>query len=375
MSAPDQIDGAPHPRDTATLYGQAQAEAAFLSAYATGRLHHAWLLGGPKGVGKATLAWQIARFLLATPPIDTDGLFGAPPAPASLWIDPQHPVARRIQSGGEGGLKSVVRTPNPTTERLRDQIVVDDIRRLGGFFQMSAADGGRRVVIIDAADDMNTSAANALLKMLEEPPANATLLLISHQPSRLLPTIRSRCRSLRLLPLGAADMACALEQAGAPGQDAGGAAAALAELSAGSVGAALTLSLLDGLGLYGDLMALFQRLPDLDRARALKLAETAAQRGNEARLDLLFDLLDLALTRLARCGATGAPPKAEASPEEARILLRLAPDAAAGRAWAQLAQDILARVRHGRAVNLDPAALVLDTLFKIQHTAANILRP
>lgn len=375
MSAPDQIDGAPHPRDTATLYGQAQAEAAFLSAYATGRLHHAWLLGGPKGVGKATLAWQIARFLLATPPIDADGLFGAPPAPASLWIDPQHPVARRIQSGGEGGLKSVVRTPNPTTERLRDQIVVDDIRRLGGFFQMSAADGGRRVVIIDAADDMNTSAANALLKMLEEPPANATLLLISHQPSRLLPTIRSRCRSLRLLPLGAADMACALEQAGAPGQDAGGAAAALAELSAGSVGAALTLSLLDGLGLYGDLMALFQRLPDLDRARALKLAETAAQRGNEARLDLLFDLLDLALTRLARCGATGAPPKAEASPDEARILLRLAPDAAAGRAWAQLAQDILARVRHGRAVNLDPAALVLDTLFKIQHTAANILRP
>jgi DNA polymerase-3 subunit delta' len=368
MSAPDQIEGAPHPRDTPLLFGQAEAEAAFLAAFATGRLHHGWLLTGPKGVGKATLAWRIARFLLTQPPQqEDDGLFGAPPAPTSLAVDPDHPVARRIQAGAEGGLKSITRTPNPTTDRMRDQIVVEDIRRLGGFFQMSAADGGRRVVIIDAADDMNTSAANALLKMLEEPPANATLLLISHQPSRLLPTIRSRCRVLRLGALGAQDMGLALDQAGmaltTPPQ-------AMAELTSGSVGAALSLALLDGHDTYAELISLLGRMPDLDRPRALKMAEAAAQRGAEARLTLLIELLDLALARLARTGAMGAPPATEATPGEADVLRRRAPNAPKGRAWAELAQQISARVQHGRAVNLDPAALVLDTLFKIQKTAA-----
>ena len=196
---PNCVPGAPHPRDTVRLIGQATAEAAFLDAFTSGRLHHAWLLTGPRGVGKATLAWRIARFLLATPDPDPDDMFGVP-APTSLDVDPEHPVARRIAAGAEPGLKSVNRTENENTRRLRDQIVIDDIRALSGFFQLSAADGGRRVVIIDAADEMNPNAANALLKMLEEPPARTTLLLVCHQPSRLLPTIRSRCRTLRLRP-------------------------------------------------------------------------------------------------------------------------------------------------------------------------------
>lgn len=366
MSGPDQIDGAPHPRDTPHLFGQDPAQQAFLDAYATGRLHHAWLLTGPRGVGKATLAWSIARFLLATPPAADDGLFGAPPPPISLAIDPEHPVARRIAAGAEPGLKSITRTPNPTTDRMRDQIVVDDIRSLAGFFQLSAADGGRRVVIVDAADNMNPSAANALLKMLEEPPDHATLLLISHRPSGLLPTIRSRCRTLRLDTLTAEDMARAFAQAGI---DVGTATDALAELSGGSVGAAIRLSLLDGLKTYADLVALIQNLPQFDRAAALKLAETAAARGAEARRDLLFELIDLLLSRLARTGATGLAPGAEAAPQEAATLARLAPDQTMGRAWAQVAQETGARSRHGIAVNLDPAALVLDTLIKISQTA------
>lgn len=366
MSTPDQIEGAPHPRDTPTLFGQDVAEQAFLDAFTTGRLHHAWLLTGPRGIGKATLAWRIARFLLATPPLEDDGLFGAPPPPTSLAIDPEHPVARRIVAGAEPGLKAITRTPNPTTDRMRDQIVVDDIRALAGFFQLSATDGGRRVVIVDAADDMNTSAANALLKMLEEPPERATLLLISHQPSGLLPTIRSRCRTLRLNTLSAEDMARALDQAGI---DVGDATGALAELSGGSVGAAIRLSLLDGLKTYADLVALIQNLPQFDRAAALKLAEAAAARGADAKRDLLFELIDLLLSRLARTGATGLAPGIEAAPGEAATLARLAPDQAAGRAWAQIAQETGARARHGVAVNLDPAALVLDTLIKISQTA------
>ncbi|MFD2738824.1 DNA polymerase III subunit delta' [Sulfitobacter aestuarii] len=362
---PDAIPGAPHPRDTVRLIGQEAAEAAFLNAFNTGKLHHAWLLTGPRGTGKATLAWRLARFLLATPGPDDGGMFDMPSA-TSLDIDADHPVARRLAARAEPGLKSVTRSLNPETKRMRKQIVVDDIRSLGSFFQLSAAEGGRRVVIIDSADEMNPNAANALLKMLEEPPERATLLLISHQPSALLPTVRSRCRVLRLDTLSPDEMTeafAALPEpvAGDPG--------ALAELSGGSVGAALRLSLLGGLQIYAELVTLMASLPRIDRARALKLAEAAATRGAEEKLALLFTLIDLLLARLARTGATGAAPLIEAAPGERDMLIRLAPGPGQGRAWADIAQEISSRAQHGLAVNLDPAALVLDTLQKMGQTA------
>ncbi len=366
---PDRIEGAPHPKETVQLFGQGAAEDAFLTAFASERLHHGWLLTGPRGVGKATLAWRIARFLLAMPLSQEDGLFGdAPPPPETLDISPDHPVARRILSGGEPGLYHIRRTVNEKTGRLRDQIIADNVRDLHRFLGLSAADGGRRVVIIDAADEMNVQAANSLLKMLEEPPARTTFLLVSHQPARLLPTIRSRCRDLRLLPLDPADMEAALVQAGI---DAGGQAAALAQLSQGSAGEAVRLYNLDGLQIYAELVALAGTLPQLDRARAIKLAEAAAARGAETRLDLLYALMDLFLARLARAGATGAPPP-EAVPGEVKVIGQLAPDARAGRLWADCAQEIGARSRHGRAVNLDPAALVLDTVFKLQQASQTV---
>lgn len=365
MMGPDQIEGAPHPRETQILFGQSHAEDVLMNAFAAGRLHHGWLLTGPRGIGKATLAWAIARFLLATPPAQDDGLFGAPPPPESLTIEPDHPVARRITAGSEPGLKSITRTVNEKTGRLRDVIAVEDIRALAGFFQLSAADGGRRVVIVDAADEMNPQAANALLKMLEEPPERATLLLISHQPARLLPTIRSRCRELRLGLLQPDDMAQALDQAGIDTDDT---LPALSELAGGSVGSAIRLSLQDGLPLYREVLALAEALPQFDRARAVKLAEAAAARGAEAKRDLLFDLLEIFLSRVARTGASGFLPAVEVAAGEADILRRLAPNPGAGRLWAEVAQETSARARHGRAVNLDPAALVLDTLIKIGQT-------
>lgn len=366
----DAIDGAPHPRLTPALFGQKAAEAAFLAAHAGGRMHHGWLLTGPRGVGKATLAWRIARFLLDASPDDGGGLFGAPPPATTLDIAPDSPTARRIAALSDPGLCLIRRAWDSDRKppRPRAQITVDDVRRLHGFFGLSAADGGQRVVIVDAADDMNPNAANALLKLLEEPPARATLLLISHQPSRLLPTIRSRCRVLRLGQLAPPDMARAL--AGAGVQVADGDAVALAELAGGSVGEAVRLANLDGLRLYAALVALFSSLPRLDRARALALAETAGARGTEAQTDLLLHLFDLFLARLARAGLGMRAPSAEAAPGEAALFARLSANPARARAWADLHQSLGARARHARAVNLDPVALVLDMVLKVEQTAA-----
>lgn len=362
---PDRVEGAPHPRDTPRLIGQGAAEAAFLDAYAAGRLHHAWLLTGPLGVGKATLAWRIARFLLATPEVGGGGLFDmVPPTPATLDIDSAHPVARRLHAGSEGRHFVLRRVWDDEKKRLKTVITVDEVRRLAGFLHLSAPDGGRRTVIVDTADEMNTAAANALLKMLEEPPPGVTFLLVSHQPSRLLPTIRSRCRELRLSALSPADLAAAVAAAGATADGGPG----LAVLAGGSVGEAIRLANLDGLQTYGAIVGLFATLPRIDRHAALRLAESAVQRGAGERLDLVLSLMELFLARLARTGALGNVG-AEAVPGEAALLARLAPDAAAGRRWAELQQDLGARARHGQAVNLDPAALILDMVLKIDEGA------
>ncbi len=410
LPEPDRLEGAPHPRETERLFGQEKAERAFLAALRSGRLHHAWLIHGPRGTGKATLAWRIARFLLSQGApggrgADDAGLFageapapassapapassapapapgapapnaqapasGAPaPVPESLDTDPDTPLAHRLRALAEPRLFLLRRPVDEKTGRLRQQITVDEVRRLKNFFAMSAADGGRRIVIIDSADEMNQSAANALLKILEEPPEGAVLLLVSHQPARLLPTIRSRCRDLRCHPLSPGDLARALAQAGAeadPGRE-----TALAALAGGSAGEAIRLSALGGLAAYGEICALFSAPSGPDRARALALAESAAARGEAGaeRLDLLLHLFDLFLARLARTGAAG-PHLVEAGEGEGALMARLAPGPAAGRAWAALQQELGARARQGRAVNLDPAALILDMIFRIEETAA-----
>lgn len=367
LPEPDRVEGAPHPRETQHLYGHGAAEEMILAAHGSGRMHHAWLITGARGLGKATLAWRIARFLL-TAPEDAGGLFGPAP-PDSLDVDPDHPVCRRMLALAEPRLCLIRRAPNDKGTALSAVITVDEVRKLRKFLGLSAADGGQRVVIVDAVDDMNPSAANAILKALEEPPPRVTFLLVCHQPARLLPTIRSRCRELRLAPLSAADMAAAMAQAGAEAAN----PAALAELSGGSVGEAIRLAMDDGLALYTKVVALFGSLPRLDRARAVALAETTAVRGAEARFDLTVRLIDLFLARAARCGATGIPP-VEAAAGEAAILARLASGPQAARAWADLAQTLAARARRGKAVNLDPAALLLDMLLRIDETAGQLAR-
>ncbi|MEJ2030748.1 MAG: DNA polymerase III subunit delta' [Maritimibacter sp.] len=366
LPEPDRIEGAPHPRETHRLIGHEDAEAGFLDAFTSQRLHHAWMISGPEGVGKATLAWKIARFLRANPPADPNDMFGAPPAPTSLDTPEDHPVFRQALALAEPGIFLLRRGANDKGDRLSAALRVQEVRRMRAFFSLSVVDGGRRVVIVDSADEMNNEAANALLKSLEEPPAGTIFLLISHTPSRLLPTIRSRCRELRVGPLSPDLLGEALAQAGT---DPGGDAEALGELARGSVGRALTLAHLDGLATYREIVQVFMGAPRYDRAAAIRLANSATGAANVARYGLIIDLLSQFLARLARAGA-GHIPTVPLSPDEPALLARLSPNLHASQAWARLEQDLSARAAHGRAVNLDPAALILDMVFKINETAA-----
>ena len=364
---PDRVEGAPHPRETLHLLGHSEQQAAYLTSYNAGRPHHAWLITGPQGIGKATLAWKIARFLLATPP-DDGGMF-PPPAPVSLDIPPDHPVTRRSIALSEPRLYLLRQGLNETEKAVAQNILVKEVRKLSDYFHLSVADGGRRVCIIDSADDLNTAAANALLKLLEEPPPDVTFLLLSHQPFRLLPTIRSRCRELRLSTLSPDDLATALTAAGAdisPNDQ-----TALAELASGSVGEAFRLTNNDGLKLYTALIATLTTLPRLDRPRAQSLAEAGAGKGAEAQFDLIVTLIDLFLARLARAGTTNQLPP-EAAKGESALIARLSPDPWAARHWADLAQTLGVRARRGKAVNLDPAALLMDMVLRIDETAATL---
>jgi len=368
---PDRISGCPHPRETRRLYGQQEAERAFLAAWAEDRLHHGWLIRGPRGIGKATLAYRIARALIADGPGGGggDGFFGPEPvrAPETLDVPEGCPVAARIRAQSEPRLAVLRRTPSERTGRLSSQITVDDVRSIRRFLGLTAADGGWRAVIVDAADEMNPNAANALLKMLEEPPARTVLLLVAHSPAALLPTIRSRCRSLDLRPLGPADLATALDQAGAPIAPAE--ADALALIAGGSVGEAIRLSAGGGVALYGRLVALMGGGRRVDRGAMMALAEDVAGRGAETLYELAGRLTLTLIGRLARRAATGESGP-EAGSGEAALMQAIARSPAQATLWAEAAGRAAAALRHARAVNLDPGQTIIDTFLDLDATLA-----
>lgn len=186
----DQEPGAPHPRETFAFIGHDGAELALADALGGGRMHHAWLLAGPKGVGKATLAYRFARHALGAKRL----------GPRPLDCDPDDVIARRVAQMAHPDLYVLRRGLNERG-KARREITVDDARELGRFFSLAPSEGGMRVAIIDAVDDLNRNAANAILKTLEEPPARSALLLVCHAPGAALATIRSRCRRLPMRPI------------------------------------------------------------------------------------------------------------------------------------------------------------------------------
>lgn len=306
------------PRNNPELFGHEAAERRLIDACRAGRLHHAWLIAGPRGTGKATLAFRFARWLLAGA--------GGDGAPAdSLALDPGHPVFRRTASGGHADLLVVEPGQDEKTGRVREEIVVDDVRAVGSFLHLTPGEGGWRVVIVDSADAMNRNAANAVLKLLEEPPERALLLLISHSPGRLLPTIRSRCQTLALQGLATTDLARALAALGRDVPEAE--LAALEQFASGSVGRAVAL--LDGGGfeLYRELVellgGLLQPRPRIQPAAAHGFCERISRPQAAESHRLAKELFAWWLARLVRTGALGRAPD-DMVPGEGELLSRLA---------------------------------------------------
>jgi DNA polymerase-3 subunit delta' len=359
-----EVDKA-HPRRTADLIGQAEAEAALLASWQSGRLPHGWLIGGPKGIGKATLAYRFARFLLAEGGGEgAGGLFGD--APERLALPIEHPVFRQVAAGAHPGLIAVERQLSERSKVLSTVIRVDQVRELARFFTLTAAAGGWRIAIVDGADEMNESAANAILKVLEEPPRRALLLLLAHAPNRLLPTIRSRCRKLTLKPLGDTEMTAFLD-ARLPDLTPAD-RQALTRLAEGRPGRALALAEEGGIALYRDLVALLQTLPRLEPERLHALAERHARRDQASVTAhrVWMELLGLWLNRLVLAGAGRAPEAAVDG--EAELGRRLVDGRGLDR-WLELWEKVCRLARQGDGLNLDRKHVVLSALLAVEAAA------
>ncbi len=304
------------PRANPILLGHLDAEATILEAIRTGRMHHAWLITGPEGVGKATLAYRFARRLLAGRP-------GGERTGDTLALDPLDPVFRRVAAGSHADLLTIERVFNEKTKRMKTQIAVEDVRKINGFMSLTPAEGGWRVVVVDGAEELNQASANALLKILEEPPPRAILLLVCSAPGRLLPTIRSRCRRLRLTPLADEAMAelLALYLPQLEADERG----RLITLAEGSPGRAIMLAEDEGLKIAMLVDKLLSDLPAVPVSRGYEIADFLGR--SETGFSTFMDLVRAGVAAAVRESVRG-----RADPDQEK-LVALRPLDAWGELW------------------------------------------
>jgi DNA polymerase-3 subunit delta' len=354
----DRLGDFPHPRETLGLAGHAAAERTLAEAFAGGRLHHAWLFAGRAGIGKATLAYRMARHVLARPE-ERD------PTAGSLAVPPDSAAVRQIAQQAHPALLVLRRPYDPQRKRALSVISVDEVRRLRAFLGHTVGAEGWRVVIVDSADELNPNAANALLKSLEEPPPRALFLLVTSRPSALLPTIRSRCRRLDLAPLDASSLRgvalAALEAAGLQPPSAAR-WQQLERLADGSVRTLLQLAT-GGIDLYERVGQILARLPAVDWPALHTLADTLATDAQAPRFEMLLAALLDTLARLVHTAASR-----QGTPEEVALAARLIPDARLP-AWAGTWQAILRDKADAEELNLDRKALLVRTVARIEAVA------
>ncbi len=351
----------PAPRTNPLLFGHEDAEREMAMAVAAGRLPHAWLLTGPSGIGKATLAFRFARYLL----VEGATVGKTADLPASLAVDPAHPVFRRIASGGHADLLTVERKLDDRRQRLRSDIVVDDVRGVGPFLASTPAEGGWRVVVVDGADTMTTSAANALLKVLEEPPDRSVLILTGARPARVLPTLRSRCRRVALSPLAPAMVAELLRRyrPALPAAEID----ALARDAGGSIGAALMLADAGGLAIKAEARRLLASLPALDMAGLLQLADRVATAENDVAFRLSAESILEWLEAVIRIAA-GAPAKPHSGGNaiDHQALTAVAARASLDR-WLEVWDNTTRLLSQADHANLDRRQVLLASLFGVRE--------
>jgi len=354
----DKLENYSHPKETENLQGQGAAEKLFLDNFNSGRFHHAWLITGAKGIGKASFAYRAAKFLLSGE--GEGGLFGPP---ESLDVPADTPAISQVLAGSHPGLAVLNRHYDQKGKKFYSAIRVDDVRALSGFFRLTAADGSWRVVIIDPVDDMNNNAANAILKILEEPPERTVFFLLSHTPAGLLPTIRSRCRLLPLIPLSEADMRTVL----GPHTETLSEAEMnmLLTLADGSPGKALQLMDAGGTAVFSNLLAIFTSYPRLNAEKLHALADQAGKKDGEGVYALICELYPWWLSRLVRNISTdfGA---SEIADNEIDIMKRLA-DAHSPDAWVDLWEKGNRLIEKAASVNLDRKQVVLNLFLNVER--------
>jgi len=312
----DRFGSSRPPREIVNLFGHRPAEEQFLAAYRSGRMPHAWLLAGPEGIGKASFAYRAARFVLANP----DPTSHAVQSAASLESDPNSPSGRRVSAQSHGDLLTVRREIEQGKKTIPTEIRVDQIRKAIQFFSSTAGEGGWRIAIIDQMDELNRSGANALLKLIEEPPPRSLFLMVTNAPGRLLPTIRSRCRVLNLRPLSETDLVSALlDQPSPPNRETARKAAAHA---GGSVRSALHLINPATLGIIDHVGTLLNRLPLIDRGELFAMAEGLTGRDKTADYETVIETVQNWLGEQCRMrageGAHRLAPLAEVWEKSAR---------------------------------------------------------
>ncbi|MDY8110494.1 DNA polymerase III subunit delta' [Fulvimarina sp. 2208YS6-2-32] len=293
----DDLEGVSPPKAQSRLIGHNEAFAEFRTAFEGERMHHAWLLQGPRGVGKATAAFAFSRLLLGAE---------ADVTAKGVAFDEGGSVFRQLATDAHPGLIHISRAAQERGTGFRSQITVDEVRRLARFFHATGARNSFRIAIIDPADDMNRSAANALLKMLEEPPQRAVFFIVNHMPGRLLPTIRSRCRFLRFNSLAKDDLARAIRATG-PGAPADH-SDLLIEAAEGSVRRGLQIAEYGGVEILRTLQPLLQaERPDWNGFGAI--ADQLSLRGREAAYDLAIESVTATIARASeaalKAGALG----------------------------------------------------------------------
>lgn len=294
-----------HPREMNFLLGHADIEKNLLDLYNSGRMPHALVFTGPQGIGKATMAYRFTRFLLKNG-LKDDGqpsMFGEAPAATSLDVSTEEQAFRRVANNAHPDLFTTEKKFDDARGIYKDTLDVEEIRKIAPFLRMTSSEGGWRIVIADDSDSMSRSAQNALLKILEEPPKSSLLILIAHKAGALIPTIRSRVRSINFLPLTNAEMKGLLKHKN-PSMTVAN-MDALINLSAGSFGKALQYDESKAVETLGTLSRILENAPEWRWVELHKLADTLSGLGSDSAFKTFHELLQWTLRESARRRARG----------------------------------------------------------------------